>query len=754
MKDNDANKTKEELLQELQGLRTQLAHYKRLEQTAEHQRIQADGLRVINQELQRIQHQLRSSQTFLEAIVENIPDMIFVKDAKELRFVRLNQAGTDLLGYSVADLLGKNDYDFFPTDEADFFTEKDRAVLESGTLLEIPEEPIHTRFRGIRYLWTKKVPIFDPDTQEPRFLLGISQDITEKKVFQEELKAINEDLEKRVQARTEELSEVVALLHRDIAERQRVETRLRASESWNRKILEALPGGILHVGLDGQILKANQKALNFFQKGHISVSSLRLQQLESRSVWEDGTPCRTEDMPASKALRTQTPQGPVTLGKKRPDGSMAWASYTAIPLQDSETEQITGVVLTFLDVTEKKAQEEEQKKFEAQLQHAQKLESLGVLAGGIAHDFNNLLVGILGNAEIMLEELEKGSLLYRRGQQIVETAVRASDLTRQLLAYAGKGKFQIQPIHLSLLAEEVAHLLQAAIAKNVVLQKELAPDLPNVAGDSTQIQQVLMNLLTNAAESYGGRGGVVIIRTGQTDLHHRGMTDSFTGTEIHTGRYVFLEVTDRGVGMDEATQAKIFDPFYTTKFTGRGLGLAAVMGIVRSHQGMIKIASEPGKGTIFTVFFPALESEQALHVATPSPEPMPSLEAWHGSTVLVVDDDPVVRSVTHNMLSRMGFQTLLAYDGQQGLLKFIEHQDKIALVLLDLTMPQMGGEEAFREMKKVKREIPIVLCSGYTQEEAINLFSEQGISGFLEKPFTRKSLVQKLMEVFSSKDPA
>lgn len=750
MERDDTKKSREELLAELSQLRQELDSYK-FRERQQKRRSTTQELRNISEKLQNVQHQYRSNQVFLEAIFDHIPDMIFVKDAKDLRFVRMNRAGCELLGFEEEELLGKNDYDFFPEEEAHSFTDKDKTVIALGTMDVIAEEPIHTRDKGPRILHTKKVPIYDPDTGYPLYLLGISEDITDKKRIEQELQRTNEELEQRVQDRTLELSEVVAQLHQDILERERTEAQLRTSQKLNQLIFDSLPGGVCHLSSSGQIIQANTKALAHFQQSSTEQLQKIYYRLENRTVWEDMTPCRRQDLPGRAAFRTGKPQGPVTIGHQLSDGSLAWAIYSAVPVTSADTNEITGVILSFFDITEWKQQESDRQNFEAKLRHAQKLESLGILAGGIAHDFNNILVGILGNADLALNEVPDDSPASRRIQQIVEAATKASGLTKQMLAYSGQGKLQIKPIHLSNLTEEISHLLEASIPRTVELQTKLDPDIPLLEGDPTQLQQVLMNLLTNAAESYEGRSGTVTLRTGQTELHTRGVTDTYTGTEIDAGRYVFVEVQDRGKGMSEETQAKIFDPFFTTKFTGRGLGLAAVLGIVRGHEGMIKISSEENRGTLFTVFFPVNDALSHQRT-TPTSLSIVNEASWSGLQVMVVDDDRVVRSVARNMLQSMGFEVLLAEDGVVGLSMLKEHQDNLTLILLDLTMPRMGGLETFESMRKLHPTIPIILCSGYSQEEAVANFAEHNISGFLAKPFTRDQMKTQIAAALESDD--
>lgn len=518
-------------------------------------------------ERKRAEGELRRTETFLNTVVDNLPYMIFVKDAQDLRFLRLNKGGAELLGISTEMVLGKNDYDFFPAEEALFFEKKDRETLGMKKLVDIPEEPLETS-NGKRYLHTKKIPILDGDGQ-PKYLLGISEDITERKL-----------------------------------------------------------------------------------------------------------------------------------------------------------------------------EEERQRAFERKLQETQKLESLGVLAGGIAHDFNNLLVSILGNVGLVLVDLEPDSPVREPVEQIKVAAQRAADLTRQMLAYSGKGRFVMQRINLNNVITEITQLLQVSISKNAMLRFNLQPNLAPIEGDVTQVRQVLMNLIVNASDAIGERQGTIGLTTGTVSADKEYLSGSFMAPELPAGLYAFVEVADDGSGMDRETQAKIFDPFFTTKFTGRGLGLAAVLGIVRGHGGAIKVYSEPGQGSVFRILFPI---KDAPHEAEKAPSD--ALKAKGNGTVLVIDDEEVVRNVTKRMLSRIGYTPILAEDGPSGIEIYKLNKDQVICVLLDMTMPRMSGEETLGHLKKINPELRVLLMSGYSEQEASNRFNGKGVAAFMQKPYTPQDLQEKLSEI-------
>jgi len=419
-----------------------------------------------------------------------------------------------------------------------------------------------------------------------------------------------------------------------------------------------------------------------------------------------------------------------------------------IGLNPIETDEGTWVLSAIVDITERKRAEQERKTLEAQMQHTQKLESLGILAGGIAHDFNNLLVSILGNAGLALMELAPESRARPTVQNIQAAALRTAELTKQLLAYSGKGKFLIQPLNLSLLVEEMAHLLKLSISKKAVVRTRLASNLPAIEADAAQIQQVVMNLMLNASDALGGNIGDIVVSTGVIDADRAYLSETFLDEHLPEGRYVYLEVSDTGCGMDKETRSRIFDPFFTTKFTGRGLGLAAVLGIVRSHRGAIRLYSEPGQGTAFKVLFAS--SEQAAPALEHNPE---GVEVWRGTgTVLIVDDEECVRSVACKTLETVGFTVMTAENGRAGVQMFRTHADEIKAVLLDMTMPDMSGEEVFRAIRTVRPEVRVILSSGYNEQETISLFQGKGLAGFIQKPYQPMKLIEKVREILTQTD--
>jgi signal transduction histidine kinase/CheY-like chemotaxis protein len=377
---------------------------------------------------------------------------------------------------------------------------------------------------------------------------------------------------------------------------------------------------------------------------------------------------------------------------------------------------------------------------------AAKLEGIGVLAGGIAHDFNNLLTGIIGNASLGLDMATDDWELRERLADVVHAGERAAELTSQLLAYAGKGRFVIRAIDLSALTADIAPLVKRFIPAHAELRLRLKDNLPAIEGDSGQLQQVVMNLIINAGEAIPeGKAGTVTVSTGLRTLGAEDCAQDFAASNPAPGEYVYLEVKDTGTGMPEEVKSRIFDPFFTTKFLGRGLGLAAVLGIVRSHKGALRVESEEGKGTVFMVFLPMAARVQTARVG-------PDVEAEEplSATVLFADDEPYIRSVAAHALPHHGMHVHVATDGEEAIELYKRFGCDISLVILDMTMPGMGGEQCYQVLRGISATVPVILSSGFSEAMLHERFAGRGVAGFLKKPYTSKQLVEKIREVLAS----
>jgi len=388
----------------------------------------------------------------------------------------------------------------------------------------------------------------------------------------------------------------------------------------------------------------------------------------------------------------------------------------------------------------------EEQRLKEQMGHAQRLESLGVLAGGIAHDFNNLLTAIMGNSGLARSKLPPASVAHENLQRIETSTRRAADLCKQMLAYSGKGKFIVQPLNLTSTVEEMLDLLQVSIAKNVVLKFDLSRALPAVEADASQLQQVIMNLVINASEAVDNKSGIISVATGVMYADRRYLSETWLDEGLAEGRYAYLEVSDTGCGMDKATMAKIFDPFFTTKFTGRGLGMSAILGIVRGHKGAVKVYSEPDRGTTFKVLLPITDLSVSGSVVQQNDS-----ANWQGEgTVLIVDDEETIREVAGLMLEDMGFDVLLAENGLVAIDLYHKHKEEIAAVLLDMTMPKMNGEETFRELRRINPGVKVILSSGYNEQDATQRFMGKGLAAFIQKPYAPAELHSIMVQTLQS----
>lgn len=519
----------------------------------------------------------------------------------------------------------------------------------------------------------------------------------------------------------------------DVTERKRAEEALRESEAKFRTLAETAPD-VIYIYQDTRFRYVNPASTK--------MAGYTLEEFLAMDFWDVVHP-DFRDLVRERGfarLRGEPVLPEYEFKILTKQGEERWVSANVAAI---EFEGKSGVLGVAHDITGRRRAEEERRQLEAQILHAQKLESLGVLAGGIAHDFNNLLMGMLGNADLALMDLPPESPVRCRVEGIVSAAHRAAELTNQMLAYAGKGRFVVEPLDVSRLVQEIAHLLEASVSKKAVLRYDLAKGLPAITADATQLRQVAMNLIINASEAIGDETGVISVATGVVEADRGYLAGAYLGEDLPEGSYVYLAVADTGCGMDAGMLAKVFDPFFTTKFAGRGLGLAAVLGIMRGHRGAIAIQSRPGYGTTFRVLFPVAE----CRVAAVSEKPQRETQWRASGVVLVVDDEGMVRRVAEAMLRSFGFSALTASDGREGLRVFCEQIDKVVVVLLDMTMPQMNGEETLREMQRIRPDVRVIVSSGYSEEEATRRFAGKGIAGFIQKPYQAADLAAKLQAV-------
>jgi PAS domain S-box-containing protein len=511
--------------------------------------------------------------------------------------------------------------------------------------------------------------------------------------------------------------------------RQRAARARDASELRYRALVDQLAEGVGITDLEERFVLANPRAAEIF-----GVPPGRLVGRSLRDFLDD---------PAWATIRAETERrargeaSTYELAIRRPDGTTRVILVACAPERDAAG-RVTGTLGVFHDITDRQRAEEERRALELQVLQSQKLESLGILAGGIAHDFNNLLAVIRGNADLALREVDPGSGAAARLDVMLRAVSRATELSQQMLAYAGRGKFHVAPLDLSALVAEIAQMLEVSVSKKVRLVLECQDGLPAVEADASQLQQVVMNLVTNAAEAVGEAAGTVTVRTGvrECDAAFFGACVGADGTP--PGRYVFLEVADTGCGMSPEVRARLFEPFFSTKFAGRGLGLAALLGIVRSHRGAVAVETAPGRGTTVTVVLPCSDHAPARPAAPPAP---PAVAPRPGATVLFVDDESDIREMAEAFLSRAGYRVLLAADGGEAVERFAAAASDVACVILDLTMPRLSGFEALEALRRIDPAVRVVVSSGFDHGDVTDRLGSPSVVGFLKKPYSLADLV-------------
>lgn len=421
---------------------------------------------------------------------------------------------------------------------------------------------------------------------------------------------------------------------------------------------------------------------------------------------------------------------------RRSSGELIETEWHVSALRD-EQRSATSFLALGQDITERRRREDA-------LRHTQKLESVGVLAGGVAHDFNNLLTSVLGHAGLAMRSRELPPGVFVHLDRIQEAAERAAELTKQLLAYAGQGRIMVRDVDINGLAAGMSELFAASISKSATMHYDLVDGVVAVEGDTSQLQQLLLNLVTNAGEALPDGLGDVTLRTRSVVIDEDRLQSDFAGSPMEPGPFMELTVSDNGVGLDADALGRVFDPFFTTRETGRGLGLAAVAGIVRSHHGGIRLESEAGRGTTFRVYLPLTSSRLEV-----SESQVSAGSARATKCILVVDDESVVRSLMGDILGTQGYRVIYACDGRECLEVFKARHSEIDLIILDLTMPVMDGVETFHALMAEEPQVRVLLASGYSRQEVIDRFDGRGPTAFIQKPFRIADILATLEEALA-----
>ena len=654
-------------------------------------------------EIEKLYEEMESELIKLEAVLEQLPSGVTIEEAPSGRLLYHNAQGDRLLGHPVIP-------------EQDYRGRRYGALHEDGAVFRPEEYPIARALTG------EKISM-----EEMRYRRGDGT-LIHLSISAAPIK----DLEDNIVA--------AVSIFNDITDRKRAEEALKESEERLRNIVENSTNVFYSHTPDNRLIYLSpqfEKIFGYDPKDRMLLWSETLTDNPDNRKGIEST---------REAILTGRPQPTYELELKARDGRKIWVEVNESPVvRDGRTIMIVGALQ---DITERKRAEKERVEMERRFQQSQKLESLGVMAGGIAHDFNNLLTAILGNLDLALMGGPENPRSRSFMEQARKATLRASDLTNQMLAYSGKGKFHVRSFNLSGLVEEMTGLLKASISKTVSLNLNTDRDIPDIKADPTQIQQIIMNLIVNASEAIGGRPGVVTISTGVKDCNEHCLAQSRLREKPRPGRYVFMEVRDTGCGMDEKTMERLFDPFFTTKFTGRGLGMAAVLGIVEGHEGAIAIQSETGKGTTVEVLFPAKLPAERPGAPGAGREPSAGgaqrRRDYTSDTVLVVDDEDMVLDLCAAMVEQLGFRALRASDGQEALEVFRRHVQEVSLIILDLTMPRMDGVEAFHELKRIRGDVRVIVSSGFSEQEVSSRFEGDEPSGYIKKPFELNRLQEKI----------
>lgn len=646
-------------------------------------------------ERKRVDKQLAFERAQLLSIFEGIDEAAYVADPNTYEILYANRHLRDLFG---KDIVGRTCYEEFQG-------------LEQPC--EFCTNPIITKNRGQPYKWIYHNPTLNrdyeivdriiqwPDGRDVRFEFAV-----------------------------------------DITEHKRMEEALRQSEREKDLIVNSVSEVVIFHDTSLKVLWANRAA-----RESAGMSAAELTGQHCYEIWHGGNRM-CDGCPVEGVLNDGAKH---QCEVKSPDGR--WWLISASPVHD-EMDRIIGAVEVGRDITERKHAEEERIEMERRLLHAQKLESLGVLAGGIAHDFNNLLMAILGNLDLALAPGSDVPAMQSNIEQAIQATYRATDLTRQMLAYSGKGRFIVSTVDLNELVRDNVHLFRASISKNTTLNLRFDSVPPFIDADAGEIQQIVMNLITNASEAIGEEVGEITISTSIIDCTDEHLARSRIEEKPDSGRFVCLEVADTGCGMDQDIQDRLFDPFFTTKFTGRGLGMCAVLGIVRGHKGALLIDSTVGKGTTVQVLFPAAaEVPEAVKQGNDViPEDVLEEKPFTPvATVLLADDEAMVRKVCASILQKLGFKVISAEDGLQAVEIFRKHAGEIDCVILDLSMPKMNGLAAFQEMLVIEPDVKVILVSGYSEQDATRRYSAKGLAGFIQKPYRLQALQKNLSRILANR---
>jgi two-component system cell cycle sensor histidine kinase/response regulator CckA len=634
-------------------------------------------------ERKKAEEELSNQRRLLQTILDNIPDLIVLKDQNSV-YQAVNPAFCNFVGRSAEEIIGRTDYDLFPRNEAEAYRDDDARIMSNDERY-LGEEHVGTD--GNRWLHVAKTPVKDASDHVVGILCSV-RDITKLKDSEEAFGRAQAELD---------------------------------------QIFQTAADGMRVIDQDFNIIRVNDT--------FAEMTGLDREEIHGKKCYEvfSGKRCHTSNCPLKRILKGEE-KVEHECKKRRPDGTDLSCIVVAKPFKGPDGGFI-GIIEDFRDITERQ-------KLESQIRHAQKMESIGTLAGGIAHDFNNLLGGMLGYTSIIKMNLDPLDRNYKYIELIEKAGERAAELTNQLLAFSRKAKYQTKPVDLNNRVHDVVNLLERTINKNISLRCAFCESLPMVEGDPGQIEQIIMNLCVNAVDAMPG-GGSLDLKTSV-----RTVDEEFCANRpgMRPGEHILLEIKDTGIGMDKETTSKIFEPFFTTKEVGKGtgLGMSMVYGTVNNHQGYIDVESALGKGTAFKIYLPAATNEE---LETMEKEDREEFIAKGNETILVVDDEEIIRTMLKDMLESLGYTVIAAAGGREAIDLYRKQGDIIDLVIVDMLMPDLNGEETYLQLKELCPEIKVILASGYFHDGMAKDILKEGISDFVHKPFTVAELSGKIRYV-------
>jgi two-component system cell cycle sensor histidine kinase/response regulator CckA len=669
--------------------------------------------------------------------LDALPHAISVKDTAG-RFVLANETAARDAGTSSRHLIGKTDFDIYPEELAARYVAEDRAILQEGQPLIDKLEAVTDQAGNLKWHSTTKLPLRD-DQGSIKGILIVRRDVTEQRRAEDALHTAHAELERRVQERTVALAQANASLNAEISERRKVEEALRASEERYRSLYRDSPSMLFTLDAGHRVLSVNPFGAH--QLGY------SVEELEGRSVLDVVHDADRESViqHLQECLKKLWVVYSWQFRKVRKNGSLLWVEGFARAVRAPGGE--VNVFVVCHDITERMLTEQERAKLEAQLRHAQKMQSIGLMAGGIAHDFNNLLSPILGYAELILGDLAPGDPRHEWVRDIMQAGKRASELTRQLLAFSRKQVLELKTVDLSEVVRRFERMLRRTIREDIRIEVVISPALGKVRADIGQIEQVLMNLAINGQDAIP-KEGVLTIEAQNVTLDEEYARQR---SDVRPGQYVMLAMSDTGVGMDPVTQESLFEPFFTTKERGKGtgLGLSTVYGIVKQHGGTVSAYSEPGKGSTFKVYLPRIV-DSAATAASAASASSPETTTRGTETILVVEDNYLVRNLARDMLRSLGYRVLVA-DGAESCFQLTaSYEGPIHLLLTDVVLPQLDGKQVFMRLRAKWPELKVLYMSGYTSNVIVHHGVLDAGVHFIQKPLSLQALSTKIRQVLDS----